>query len=102
MIKNCSTLGMIFDTVPLDVDLNLSDFTSWARDQGHACWTRNQSCASREVAYQEREAVSRLTASTCLSGGPARCPRPLEVEAAEVSGHVHHLADEVQSWHLLR
>jgi hypothetical protein len=26
-----------------------------------------------------------------------RRPRPLEIEAAEMTGHVHHLADEVQA-----
>src|SRR5512140_2201734 len=35
--------------------------------------------------------------SNGLSGAESRGPGPLEVEAAEVAGHVHHLADKVES-----
>ena len=35
-----------------------------------------------------------------LPGDPAGAPGPLEIEAAEMTGDIHHFADKIESGHL--
>lgn len=44
----------------------------------------------------------RNTSSGGHAGAVAGGPSPLEVETAEVTGHIHDLADEVQARHFAR